>query len=251
MTTPSTLESVWPLFTLRLRTPRLELTPIRDEHMPALVDAALAGIHPPERMPFGVPWTDAPPARLAHDLATYHWSRRAKSTPQLWAIGFTVLLDGRPIGIQEVTADQFLDRRAITSGSWLSAAHQGRGFGREMRAAVLLFAFDELGAQYAETNALDWNAASLAVSARLGYREVGRQPTESRPGVPETQIDLRVSRAEFIRPHWTLTVSGAEAARRELLEDAELRVPTAPGEEIPADASITSRSTQRSATDHE
>jgi RimJ/RimL family protein N-acetyltransferase len=221
MTTPSTLESIWPLFTLQLRTPRLLLTPIRDEHMPALVDAAVDGIHPPERMPFGTPWTDGDAAQIAHNLATYHWGLRSKSSPARWAIAFAVLRDGDPIGIQEVHATDFADRRTVVSGSWLSASEQGRGFGREMRAALLLFAFDELGAEFAETNALDWNAASLTVSARLGYREVARQQTESRPGMPETQIDLRVARADFIRPHWKLDIAGAEAARRELLGPAD------------------------------
>ncbi|GAB3400368.1 GNAT family protein [Schumannella luteola] len=217
MTTPSTLESIWPLFTLKLTTPRLQLTPIRDEHMPALVDAAVAGVHPAERMPFDTPWTDADPAQLAHNLTTYHWSLRSQSSPAHWVIAFAVLHDGCPIGIQEVHAREFPTRRTVVSGSWLSASQQGRGFGREMRAALLLFAFDELGAEVAETNALDWNTASLTVSARLGYREVGHQATESRPGTPETQTDLRVSRSEFIRPHWELDVAGADAARHELL----------------------------------
>lgn len=49
------LERIWPLFGLRLTTPRLELRPLRDDDLPGLVDAALSGVHDPARMPFGVP----------------------------------------------------------------------------------------------------------------------------------------------------------------------------------------------------
>ena len=50
------LEDVWPLFRLRLRTPRLELRLARDEDLGALVESALAGVHDPAVMPFAMPW---------------------------------------------------------------------------------------------------------------------------------------------------------------------------------------------------
>lgn len=58
------LEDVWPLFGLLISTPRLTLNPVRDEQLPGLIDAVLAGIHDPAVMPFGVPWTDAPCSSL-------------------------------------------------------------------------------------------------------------------------------------------------------------------------------------------
>jgi hypothetical protein len=64
------LAELWPLFGLALRTPRLSLTPVRDEQLPELVDAVLAGIHDPAEMPFGVPWRDAPRDVLVRETVT-------------------------------------------------------------------------------------------------------------------------------------------------------------------------------------
>jgi hypothetical protein len=46
----------WPLRHLVLRTPRLELRP-DDAGLLELVEEAYRGVHPPDRMPFLVPWT--------------------------------------------------------------------------------------------------------------------------------------------------------------------------------------------------
>ena len=63
-----------------------------------------------------------------------------------------------------------------------------------MRAAVLGFAFDGLGAQVAETSAFLDNAASNGVSRALGYEENGfgsLAPRGCRPGHPEIPDDRR------------------------------------------------------------
>jgi len=61
------------------------------------------------------------------------------------------------------------------------------GFGREMRAAVLAFAFDALGAQIALTEAFLDNAASNGVSRSLGYEENGRGALAPEGVARETQ----------------------------------------------------------------
>ena len=58
------LTDVWPLFGLEIRTPRLVLRLVRDEDLPGLIEAALAGVHDPAVMPFSFPWTDAPSEEL-------------------------------------------------------------------------------------------------------------------------------------------------------------------------------------------
>src|SRR4051794_18330350 len=50
----------WPLHNLVLRTPRLELRPDDDAGLRELVAEARLGVHPPDYMPFTVPWTDNP-----------------------------------------------------------------------------------------------------------------------------------------------------------------------------------------------
>jgi RimJ/RimL family protein N-acetyltransferase len=89
-------------------------------------------------------------------------------------LNLLVELDRAPIGSQSVHADRFSVIRTIDTGSWLGRPYQGRGLGTEMRAAVLAFAFDGLGAEVAESAAFPDNAASNRVSRKLGYEENGR-----------------------------------------------------------------------------
>jgi RimJ/RimL family protein N-acetyltransferase len=70
-------------------------------------------------------------------------------------------------------AKRFPVLRTVTSGSFLGLPHQGRGLGREMRAAVLTLAFDRLGAERAETEAFEDNRASQRVTEWIGYRPNG------------------------------------------------------------------------------
>ncbi len=65
MTPPQrTLAEYWPVFGLRLATPRLILTPLQDDDLVEVLDLILAGIRDAGRMPFAMPWTDAPRAEL-------------------------------------------------------------------------------------------------------------------------------------------------------------------------------------------
>ncbi len=211
------LDQVWPLFGLRLITPRLELRPLRDEDLPGLVDAALSGVHDPARMPFGVPWTDAEPTTMARSLAQYHWKLRSAVSRDSWGVSFTVLYEGTPIGVQELDARRFAARKTIESGSWLSREYQGRRLGTEMRAALLLFSFDHLGADWAESSAAAWNEASLRVSRKLGYEVNGVTRAQTRADEVVDEVRLRLRREDFARPSWSLTAEGIEAATEFLL----------------------------------
>ncbi|WP_040167988.1 GNAT family N-acetyltransferase [Microbacterium gorillae] len=207
------LTTIWPLFGLELRTPRLVLRPTRDDDFPGLVDAAVAGVHDPAVMPFSAPWTDQDPQTLARELARWHWSHRAGTRPEDWTIIFTVLRDGVPIGAQDVSAKNFPVIREVSSGSWLTRSVHGRGLGKEMRAAVLSFAFDHLGATQAVSAAAEWNASSLGVSRALGYVDDGIQPVEARAGEVTMHQRVRLTADAFVRPPWRLDTSGVAAAR--------------------------------------
>ncbi|MGH3584978.1 MAG: GNAT family N-acetyltransferase, partial [Pseudonocardia sp.] len=136
----------WPLRHLVLRTPRLELRPDDDEGLRELVDEAYRGVHPPDEMPFAVPWTDTDPRDLGREALQFFWRRRAELRPDGWTVHFLVRVDGRVVGMQELSATDFRILREVGTGSWIGLCHQGRGIGTEMRAAVLAFAFDHLGA---------------------------------------------------------------------------------------------------------
>ena len=136
----------WPLRQLVLRTPRLELRPDDDAGLDELVAVAYGGVHPPEEMPFGVAWTDADPRYLGRGMLQHFWAERAALAPERWSIHFLVRLDGRVIGTQRLGTHDFAVTREVGTGSWIGLRHQREGLGTEMRAAVLLFAFDHLGA---------------------------------------------------------------------------------------------------------
>jgi RimJ/RimL family protein N-acetyltransferase len=167
------LETAWPLFDLRLRTERLVLRLPTDVDLVSLMALARAGIHPPGEMPFGVAWSTVPSPAFERDFLQHHWSRRGTWTADDWWLNLLVEREGDPIGSQTVHAVRFSETRTVHTGSWLGRAFQGRGFGKEMRGAVLGFAFDGLGARLAATEAFLDNVASNGVSRSLGYRDDG------------------------------------------------------------------------------
>lgn len=171
-----------PLTRLRLRTPRLELRLPTVAELRELYRVAEGGIHDPAVMPFEIPWTDS---LNEADFLAYHRDQRE----------LVAFLDGRPIGVQGVRVEDGV----ATTGSWLGAAYQGRGLGTEMRAAVLTYAFDHLGATAARSGALAANEQSLGVSRKLGYRVVGARTFAPR-GEPVEHTDVELRREEFRSP---------------------------------------------------
>ena len=203
MTTPGRYRDThpWPLYGLRITTPRLELRVPDDEDIVELFEVARAGIHPAGEMPFGVPWTDDIQAPGALDrFFAFHWTARGAVTPERWSLQFAIVADGRIIGSQELASEDFAGTRSVRTGSWLTAAAQGNGFGVEMRAAVLQLAFAGLGALEALTSAWHDNIASQRVSLRLGYRQEGEQLI-ARRGVPTRHLGFRLPREEWERSH--------------------------------------------------
>jgi RimJ/RimL family protein N-acetyltransferase len=184
----------WPLFGLRLRTPRLELRVPDLDDLGALGDLAAGGVHDPERQPFAAAWTDVPPEQAARSTVQWQWHQWSRWSPDDWELGFVVAAEGRVIGTQSLGAKQFATLREIGTGSWLGRHHQGRGYGTEMRAAVLDLAFDGLGAEYATSEAFADNEASYRVSRKLGYADNGvdRHVVRGRPVVGRR---LRLDRA--------------------------------------------------------
>lgn len=201
----------WPLRNLVLRTQRLELRPDDDYGLQQLVEVARAGVHPPEYMPFAKPWTDAPDTDLGIGMLQYFWSQRAGLRPDDWHLHFLVRLDGKVIGEQGVTARNFAITREVSTGSWLGRQFQGHGYGTEMRAAVLGFAFDHLGAVQARSSAFADNQASLRVSRALGYVDDGTM-RDSRRGEPAVQLRMLVTADRFatFRLQWKLAVEGVD-----------------------------------------
>ena len=211
----------WPLRHLVLRTPRLVLRPDDDAGLFELAEEARLGVHPPELMPFVTAWTDDSPENRALSTVRWHWEKRAALRPESWSVQFLVRFEGRVVGVQCLGAGEFAVTRQVETGSWLGLRHQGQGIGTEMRAAVLLFAFDHLGATRARSAAFVDNPASRRVSEKLGYRCDGID-VYARRGERTEDIRLLVEPGTIRRPGWVLRVDGLDACRSMLGLTAEV-----------------------------
>jgi RimJ/RimL family protein N-acetyltransferase len=194
----------WPLFDLRITTPRLQLRLPTEGLMDELIDTALDGVHDPDRMPFAVPWTRAPREELPFNTLSHYWQELARFTPNDWVLPFAVVIDGTAVGVQAVSAKKFPVIRQVDSGSWLGVRYQGRGYGNEIRGAALCFAFTELGAQVANSESFADNPSSIAVSRRQGYHENGRG-RRAREGAMAETLRFRLTRDDW-RRHRTVDV---------------------------------------------
>jgi RimJ/RimL family protein N-acetyltransferase len=202
----------WPLRDLVLRTPRLELRPDDDAGLAELIEVARGGVHPPDEMPFLVPWTEADPRELGRGMLQYFWSQRAELAPERWTLDLLVRRAGRVVGVQGLSGRDFAVTREVSTGSWLGLPHQGDGVGTEMRAAVLLFAVDHLGAVRARSSAFSDNVRSLRVSQKLGYRPDGTA-TAVRRGRSTQDRRLVLDAGDLVRPEWELEVEGVDGVR--------------------------------------
>jgi RimJ/RimL family protein N-acetyltransferase len=207
------LTSAWPLFGLRIRSERLLLRPPTDDDLGRLMAVAQAGIHPPDVMPFGIAWSTVPSPAWERGFLQHHWGLRASWTPDDWQLNLLIELDGQPIGSQSMHATKFPVLRTVDTGSWLGRSFQGRGYGREMRAAVLAFAFDALGARVATTEAFLDNAASAGVSRSLGYEENGRGALAPEGVARETQRFRMTAERWWSQPRPAIRVEGLEPCR--------------------------------------
>lgn len=183
----------WPLFGLVLHTPRLELRLPALDRLDELADLAAGGVHDPATQPFAAEWTDRPPDEVARGVVQFHWAAWGAWRPDAWSLNLVAIAGDRVVGTQSLDGHDFAVLREAGTGSWIGRAHQRRGFGTEMRAAVLELAFAGLGARYVVSEAFADNHASYAVSRKLGYADDGVQQHVIR-GEPVIGRRLRLDR---------------------------------------------------------
>lgn len=167
--------SSYPPLDLRITTPRLELRGATDDLLERLAPAVRQGkatADPP-------PWDDPsafyeldPDERVRRWLQGI-WRGRGTVRPDRWRLYFVVMVDGEPVGMQDLTGNEFDSFGTVESTSWVSSDVRRRGIGTEMRSAILHLAFDGLGAEEAHSEAAVDNAGSNGVSKRLGYERNG------------------------------------------------------------------------------
>lgn len=207
------IADVFPVLGLSIRSGSLELRGLADDDLVVLGRIAQRGVHPPERMPFYVPWTDAPPETLPLSMAQYHWRQRAELSPARWSLDLGVWVDGELVGTQGLGTHDFLVTRTGETGSWLGQEHQGRGIGTRMRQAICAFAFDHLDAAEITSGAFLDNPASIAVSHRVGYVDNGVTRKVRRGDQLAEHLTLRLTPQTFRRGD-PIEVDGVGPVRR-------------------------------------
>ncbi len=209
----------WPLFDLRVRTPRVELRYVDDDLAVELATVAAAGVHDPSFMPFSIPWTDSPPPALQRECLKWFWHCRASTSPAAWHLPLAVIVDGEAVGCTSLEATDFAAVRSFGTGSWLGRGFQGQGIGTEMRVASLHLGFAGLDALEATTRAFDDNAPSLGVTTKLGYERLGTLRAKRRASAG-VQVLFHMQRPAWEAARRTdITIDGLEPCRVLLVDD--------------------------------
>lgn len=166
--------SSYPPLNVQVHTPRLSLLGATDELLERLLPIVRAGVVTEPPWPFDDPFSlyqDGPEREWAWLRAV--WKGRGRLSEDYWRLYFAVVVDGEPVGVQDLIGKDFSTHGTVTTFSWLGPGARGRGLGREMRQAVLHLAFEGIGAQLACSDAFVDNQTSNRVSEALGYEHNG------------------------------------------------------------------------------
>jgi RimJ/RimL family protein N-acetyltransferase len=195
--TISKTASPYPPLNVQVHTPRLSLLGATDELLEQLVPVVRKGVVTTPPWPFDDPmslYKDNPDREWAWLRAI--WAGRAKVSDSFWRLYFAVVVDGKPVGMQDLIGNNFSSFGTVGTFSWLSPETRGLGLGKEMRQAVLHLAFDGLGAQQADSAAFVDNHASNSVSQAVGYLPNGTDWDTRRGDAAE------INRWKLTREHW-------------------------------------------------
>jgi RimJ/RimL family protein N-acetyltransferase len=189
-------ETYWPLFGLRLTTEDLELRPMTEADLSPLAELLPDDL---EMDPSAITFPGISDDRIGRGIVVHqeYWKAYGTWRPGSWRLQFAVRHAGERVGVQALEGDDFARLRTVDSFSWLVTSVRGRGFGQQMREAVLALAFGPLAAQAAITSAWHDNHASLGVSRALGYQPNG-ESLDARGDQADRMVHLRLLRADWI-----------------------------------------------------
>ena len=216
MTSPPDLADLFPPLGLVVRAGDLTLRPLADADLPEYAALIRRPIFEDEDSPHVFPWCRAEPETRVRESLRFQWRLRSGIGPEDWTLPLGVWAGERLIGCQDVSALRFAERRTVSSGSWLTLDAHGNGYGKLMRQAMLVLAFDHLGALRAESSAVLGNARSFGVSRACGYVDNGTT-ISARPGSHEEEQRFLVTPERFRRPDVPVAVEGLTPALREML----------------------------------
>jgi len=197
----------WPMFDIRLTTPDLQLRHLTEADL-----STLAAILPEdtEQDPSLTTYDGLDPA-VNRKVRVYqgYWRALAAWRTQSWALAFGVFHNDELVGHQGLEGEDFAALRTVDSSSFLAETVRGRGYGKQMRAAVLTLAFGHLGARFAITSAWTDNHASLGVSRSLGYVDNGIT-AHRRSDMAGEMTHLRLTRDQWMASTWPQQVTVSE-----------------------------------------
>ena len=174
---------------------------------------AQAGIHPPDEMPFGIAWTTVPSPEFERGFLQHHWRPRAHWAPESWHLNLMVELDGLPIGAQSHRCRGVRrpsDGRTPDRGS--AARTRARGYGKEMRAAVLALRVRRARRAGRRDRGIPRQRAPRTASrASLGYEENGRGSLAPEGVSRETQRFRMTAEGWRSRPRPPIEIEGLDA----------------------------------------
>ncbi|HET8987160.1 MAG TPA: GNAT family protein [Humibacillus sp.] len=202
--------------TVIVTTPLVELRGATDDLLGELAPLVRAGQADADPPPFDDPMSlyEADPDTRVEKWLRAVWRSRGRVDADFWRLNLVVLVDGQPVGMQDVIGADFDTFGTVTTFSWLAADVRGRGLGREMREAALHLAFDGFGAVEAASDAFVDNVGSNRVSESLGYERNGTD-WDTRRGDPALIQRWRITREQWLpRRRDDITVSGVEACRQ-------------------------------------
>jgi RimJ/RimL family protein N-acetyltransferase len=202
----------WPLFDLRIDAPDLSLRPMAEADQAAVADLLPDDV---ELDPAATRYVTGD-AQVERGIVVHQAYWRAYGTwrPEAWRLNFVVSAAGQIIGAQELEGVDFLTLRTVDTSSFLVRSARGRGYGKQMRRAVLALAFGPLDAHAAITSAWHDNAASLGVSRALGYQPNG-ELFHPRGDSVDVMVHMRLRRADWLASSAAddIQISGFEACR--------------------------------------
>ncbi|WP_226830709.1 MULTISPECIES: GNAT family N-acetyltransferase [unclassified Brevibacterium] len=208
------LEEIWPPFGLNIRCGHMELSPVRESDYPELADIANGGVRRDDLPAFLVNWDSGTQEEIAQSIARYQWSTRANFRVDDWTIEFTVRVDGRAVGVQGVSAKDFVRTRSVSTGSWLALNEQGKGYGTRMRQTAVTTFTDHFGASEFHSGFFEGNAASRRVSEKLGYSPNGMKTIVAQDGQARMEHQVILPAEDIRRGQDPVEVVGAEVVRR-------------------------------------
>lgn len=196
---------------LRIVTSRLQLR-LADSSEWQTYAAAIAGrVVPPESTHFVGAWAQLVSPRFEQEFVAARDRTLSTCTRDRWGIELGAFAGTQLVGQASLYARDWPVSREVITASGVHPDRRARGLGTEMRAAVLLLAFDVLGANVAWSGASVDNVASNRISEKLGYELVGHETKRTGAGdVLFTRLRLA---ADAWIPSTAVRVVGDERVR--------------------------------------